>query len=723
MLSPTNSNKINTFNRVENMKLKAFTLSVLLLLGLSIVSLAPALANDWPPEEIPDPWGPFFGVWILSPSNGSTFAHGQVVDVEALAIAEEDRGQNISYYAWFLDGVENYSESGYFGGFFLTNHEFEGLSVGEHNITFIANSTWYGMLNDSITIVVQESTNPIPEVEIISPEDGSEFDETENIIVTATAYDITDYIDGYRWKLDGNVVDEELGRNMGNYVTKSYVFSGLDVGIHAITFMAFDNHSAAGSDTIVIKVNEYIAPNILPIANFIYYNTTESFFYFNDTSVDPDGEIIAWAWDFENDGTIDSTDQDTSHNFTSDGSYTVKLTVTDNGGATNSTKKTITVGNILPIANAGVDQTAYVGDLVNFIGKGTDEDGEIVKYEWDFDGDGTYDWTSTTSGNASYMYNGVGFYYAKLRVTDNDDATDTDVARITVTYVGNEKPVANAGQDQRVNVHEVVVFIGIGEDADGDIILYEWDFDGDGVYDWSSESSGVASYIYHTADRYTAVFRVTDNLGDSDNDTAIIRVEGPNVESERVRFSYDFRFYGLRVERIYKYDNETALTMYTLRITNLLDERRLLLIRETIPENITESISDVEISVVPDWVYSREKPIEIGWNVTLERFDFFEVNFTFYKYIDSERFEEMEKPRITEFEDGEEIPLEEEFQPAGVSITGFVFGVFANPWVGLIAVIVIASLTISFWRKDEVLIAWEGFKFKVEDLIRRIKEI
>ena len=40
------------------------------------------------------------------------------------------------------------------------------------------------------------------------------------------------------------------------------------------------------------------------------------------------GNVTAWAWDFNNDGSIDSTDQNPIHTYATDGNYTVTLTIT-----------------------------------------------------------------------------------------------------------------------------------------------------------------------------------------------------------------------------------------------------------------------------------------------------------------------------------------------------------------------------------------------------------
>lgn len=40
------------------------------------------------------------------------------------------------------------------------------------------------------------------------------------------------------------------------------------------------------------------------------------------------GEITGWAWDFENDGVVDSTEQNPNHTYRTNGNYTISLTIT-----------------------------------------------------------------------------------------------------------------------------------------------------------------------------------------------------------------------------------------------------------------------------------------------------------------------------------------------------------------------------------------------------------
>src|SRR5690606_8288020 len=53
---------------------------------------------------------------------------------------------------------------------------------------------------------------------------------------------------------------------------------------------------------------------------------------FTDTSTDPDGSVVAWAWDFDDGNT--STEQHPTHTYAEEGTYVVRLTVTDDDGDT-----------------------------------------------------------------------------------------------------------------------------------------------------------------------------------------------------------------------------------------------------------------------------------------------------------------------------------------------------------------------------------------------------
>jgi len=90
-----------------------------------------------------------------------------------------------------------------------------------------------------------------------------------------------------------------------------------------------------------------------------------------------------------------------------------------------------------PIANAGSDQTAYVGDTITLDGSGSsDPEGDALTYHWNF-GDGN----SALGKVVSHSYSNAGSYTAILTVTDEDGLTATDEVLVTI----NERPAVGGG--------------------------------------------------------------------------------------------------------------------------------------------------------------------------------------------------------------------------------------------------------------------------------------
>jgi PKD repeat protein len=91
---------------------------------------------------------------------------------------------------------------------------------------------------------------------------------------------------------------------------------------------------------------------------------------FTDGSTDPGGSIASRSWNF-GDGTT-STATNPSKTYAAAGTYTVTLTVTDNGGLTNTTTRSVTVssggggGTVLSNGVAVTGLTATTGNSLNY---------------------------------------------------------------------------------------------------------------------------------------------------------------------------------------------------------------------------------------------------------------------------------------------------------------------------------------------------------------------
>ncbi|MEW5760375.1 MAG: CARDB domain-containing protein, partial [Candidatus Thermoplasmatota archaeon] len=88
----------------------------------------------------------------------------------------------------------------------------------------------------------------------------------------------------------------------------------------------------------------------------------------------------------------------------------------------------------------------------------------------------------------------------------------------------NQPPIAIAGTNKIVFKDEEFLLIGRGIDYDGRIVLYQWDFESDGIYDYESNESGKVKTIYKKVGIYNATLTIWDDSGAYASDTIVIKV-------------------------------------------------------------------------------------------------------------------------------------------------------------------------------------------------------
>ncbi|UCH94401.1 MAG: PKD domain-containing protein [Candidatus Aminicenantes bacterium] len=245
------------------------------------------------------------------------------------------------------------------------------------------------------------------------------------------------------------------------------------------------------------------------------------------------GTLVSYEWNFGDGGT--ASGMIVTHTYSSAGTYTATLTVTDSNGKKDSDTAIITVndgGNTPPVADAGPDQTVNEGEQVTFDGSGSyDPDGTITSYEWDF-GDGNTD----TGMIVIHTYSSAGTYTATLTVTDNGGLTDDDTAIITVNPSGSEPDPGSPPGGMRVYVdgnpawvttsHQAgTVYMGGGPECDEAMAwLTARTSNGDFVVIRTDRSDGYQDYIYNQIGGVDSVHTLVINKLEYANSTYVEQV-------------------------------------------------------------------------------------------------------------------------------------------------------------------------------------------------------
>jgi PKD repeat protein len=153
---------------------------------------------------------------------------------------------------------------------------------------------------------------------------------------------------------------------------------------------------------------------------------------FTDAST---GTPTSWTWDFGDPGSgADDTsiDPNPSHTYQADGTYTVKLTVSNATGTDSLTRTSYIHVGTAPTASFTATPTSGLSPLpVSFSDTST---GNPTSWSWDFGDPGSGSANTSTSQNPSHTYAAGGTYTVALTATNvTGSDTDTQTGLITVT--------------------------------------------------------------------------------------------------------------------------------------------------------------------------------------------------------------------------------------------------------------------------------------------------
>ena len=277
------------------------------------------------------------------------------------------------------------------------------------------------------------------------------------------------------------------------------------------------NNYGEGDYTIGLQINgqcesittTVVAPDF-PNANALVANACFNVdIDFTDQSTVASGNIVNWNWDFGDTNT--SVAQNPSHQYGSDGTFNVSLTVTTDSNCVDTWQ-----GPAIVYPNPVADY-AYVagclGDQSTFTDQSTVANPGIVnQWEWDFG-----DLNTSAIQNPSNLYASINSYDVELVVTTSNGCKDSITTQIDVF----PSPELDVSAPEEC-VLDQVQFVNNSSITSGTIDFYSWDL-GD-----SSTSTNIApNHTYSNPDSYTIQLLATSNEGCT-ADTTFQLISKPN---------------------------------------------------------------------------------------------------------------------------------------------------------------------------------------------------
>jgi hypothetical protein len=253
----------------------------------------------------------------------------------------------------------------------------------------------------------------------------------DNAVFNASASrDIDGRIAKYEWDLNGDGVYETRSTVIR---TAGYRYAA--PGIVTVKLRVTDDRGKTDTATKTVTVHRkpialLTADRAVPnVGDVVGYRASGS------SDPDPDGFIREYLWDMDGNGSFErstGTNPYITTSFPTPGQHQIALRVIDRYFAFTDQPLVVRVNKKPTAVISATPNPAVVNQAVALSGSASTDDRSIVKYEWDLDGNGTYETNTASSPTTSTMFTTLGQVKVGLQVTDDDGAVDQSIATITV---------------------------------------------------------------------------------------------------------------------------------------------------------------------------------------------------------------------------------------------------------------------------------------------------
>jgi PKD repeat protein len=401
----------------------------------------------------------------------------------------------IMNWTWTFDDVVPVTLYGEFSDYYFNN-------TGVFTVTLkVTDFSGYSR-NDTVNITVLESTPPIANA-------GMDMTVNEDEILTFDGSGSSDNVGivNWTWTFEDGFPVTLSGEK------PTYTFS--QPGIYQVLLNVSDAAGNWDNDTMNVTVLDVTSP--VADAGPDQTINEDNMVFFNGSSSSDNVDLKNWTWTFTDDVPVILYGKTPSYLFEEPGVFTVILNVSDLSGNWDSDTAIITVLDITnPFADAGFDQMVDEDTTVQFDGRASSDNVEVVNWTWTFSDGGP---VHLYGENPTYIFNEPGIFNVTLTVKDNAGNDDDDFLIITVYDVTD--PVADAGPDQIVDEDTTVQFNGSGSSDNVDVVNWTWTFSDGGSVSMYGENP---THIFLEPGIYNVTLNATDDAGNWHEDFVIITV-------------------------------------------------------------------------------------------------------------------------------------------------------------------------------------------------------
>ncbi|MCB9526657.1 MAG: PKD domain-containing protein, partial [Myxococcales bacterium] len=435
-------------------------------------------------------------------TNSPTLENSQV-NIQVIA---QDAGGDPVTYEYDLDDDGVYEQSGVGLDRVSTSYPDDGLfririrlsddrgaqTVREENLS---------ILNANPQIVSVANDGPVLE--------GSPV----RVTITATDAGADELTYSFDFDDDGDFADdvsnspqpvaEHVFRQQGNYV----------VGVQV---RDDDNGRAVGNTEVVVQN----APPVIDLFELVNTPRQNDRFVVREGSpftlrclaTDPGDDRLRYSFDLTGDGNYDIVDVPAFEQETSlpqQGDYTLRVRVNDGDGGRVEATVAVRVQNEIPVLRVEVASPQNEGAEVVIRAVAEDPGNDVLRYSFDFDGDGTFEIEDSMEAIARHTYPDQGLFRIRAVVDDGDNRVDATAELL----IENVAPTVRVESNSPVPEGGELVLTAFPADPGDDTITLRWSVNGQ---DFERVVAGEADHTLTVQVEDDAIFNATVIAVDED---------------------------------------------------------------------------------------------------------------------------------------------------------------------------------------------------------------